>query len=53
MRPNSRQGDWVVTSWNECLETRRSSRAFRYRCLYVSLTRMWADRFRRRQAAAL
>ena len=47
------RADWVViTSWNEWMENTQIEPSVRYGELYVKLTKMWADRFRRRQGAA-
>ena len=47
------RADWVViTSWNEWMENTEIEPSVRYGDLYVRLTKMWADRFRRRQGLA-
>jgi glycosyl hydrolase family 99 len=45
------RADWVVvTSWNEWFENTQIEPSVRYGDLYVRLTRMWAESFRRRYA---
>jgi Glycosyl hydrolase family 99 len=43
------RADWVVvTSWNEWMENTQIEPSVRYGDLYVTRTKMWGDRFRRR-----
>ncbi len=46
------RADWVVvTSWNEWMENTQIEPGVRYGDLYARLTKIWADRFRRRRIA--
>jgi glycosyl hydrolase family 99 len=47
------RADWiVVTSWNEWFENTHIEPSARYGTTYVTLTKEWADRFRRSHAVA-